>query len=133
MGTNTVIENKHFTLWYHTESKIIRHCFHKFLHGEPFRECLLAGVELISLYGAQKWLSDDRNNAAIPMEDLEWSTTVWRPKAIEAGWRHWALVLPKSVTGQMSLRDILDKFYGDSPVTYGLFNEPEIWVSSLCW
>jgi hypothetical protein len=37
-------------------------------------------------------------------------------------------VLPESVTGQMSLRKeekILDQFYGDSPVTYSLFNDPD--------
>ena len=73
---------------------------------------------------ATKWLSDDRYNSALPKEDFEWSTTVWRPRAIAAGWRYWALVLPEKVTGQMSLKKILDGFYGDSPVTYSLFSDP---------
>ena len=74
--------------------------------------------------GATKWLSDDRQNAALSKEDFEWSTSIWRPRAVEAGWRYWALVLPEKITGQMSLQKVLIDFYGDSPVTFLLFNDP---------
>ena len=124
MGTRTILDNEHVTLWYHEEPQIIHHQFHKFLYGDPFRECLLRGVEVMEEYGATKWLSDDRNNSALPQDDFEWSTTIWRPRAFEAGWRYWALVLPESVTGQFTLQTILKQFYGDSPVTYQLFNDP---------
>jgi hypothetical protein len=125
MATLTIIDNEFVTLWYHEDSKIVHHQFHKFLFGEPFRECLSNGVETLRKYKAEKWLSDDRNNSAIPKEDFDWSTNEWRPDAIEAGWRFWALVLPESVVGQMSLTNIIRHFYQDGPVRVELFSDPD--------
>ena len=125
MAVRTIIDCEQFCLVYHDESKIIHHQYRKFMYGECFRECLMKGVELMEQTRATKWLSDDRNTSALPKEDFEWSTTIWRPRAIAAGWRYWALVLPEKVTGQMTFRKILDEFYGDSPVTYELFNDPD--------
>ena len=130
MSDQTIVDCEHFSLLYHEDTKIVHHQFHQYVFGEKFRECLLKGLELMEQKKATKWLSDDRNNAALSKEDFEWSTTVWRPRAIEAGWRHWALVLPASVTGQMSLKTILDQFYGDGPVTYSLFNDPD---AAMTW
>ena len=68
-------------------------------------------------------------NAALPPEDYEWSTTEWRPRAIRAGWRFWALVLPQRIVGQMSMQRIL-QLYDDSPVTVKLFSDP---VEARTW
>jgi hypothetical protein len=124
MATLTIIENEFVSLWYHEEVKIVHHQFHKFLYGEPFRACLTQGIELLKKYGAAKWLSDDLNNSAIPKEDSEWSSNVWRPSAIAAGWRYWALILPEKVVGQMSLKSIIRQFYQDSPVKVEFFSDP---------
>jgi hypothetical protein len=129
MASETVIDNEFVTMWYHAGSKIVHHQFHKFLHGEPFRECLMEGLKLMKERLAQKWLSDDRMNAALPVEDYEWSTTKWRPRAIGAGWRYWAIVLPEKVVGQMTMNRIL-QLYEDSPVTVKLFSDPQ---EALTW
>lgn len=125
MSLQTIVDCEEFRLMFHEDSQIIHHEFRQYVYGERFKECLLKGVELLEQKKATKWLSDDRYNAALSKEDFEWSTTIWRPRAIDAGWRYWGLVLPEKVTGQMSIQKVLKNFYGDSPVTYSLFNNPD--------
>ena len=124
MSDRVIVDCEKYCLLYHEDSRIIHHRIYQYVYGERLKEMLLRGVSLMEETKATKWLSDDRLNAALSKDDFEWSTTVWRPRAIKAGWRYWALVLPEKVTGQMSLRKVLDDFYGDSPVTYSLFNDP---------
>ena len=125
MPDRIVEDCEQFYLVYHEESQIIHHQWHQFIYGDNFRKCLMKGVELMEETGAAKWLSDDRNTGALAQEDFEWSTNIWRPRAFAAGWRYWALVLPEKITGQMSFRKILKTYYGDSPVNYSLFNDPD--------
>ena len=65
-------------------------------------------------------------------EDYEWSTREWRPKAIKAGWRYWALVLPLKIVGQLTMQRIL-RLYEEGPVTVKLFSDPDearAWLES---
>jgi hypothetical protein len=41
-------------------------------------------------------------------DDMKWGMQTFFPKAMEAGWQHWAVVLPKSTIGQMSHRRVID-------------------------
>lgn len=64
-------------------------------------------MEVFINYGADKWLSDDRLNSAVPTADLEWSVNDWMPRAIAAGWRYWAIIMPDKVAGQWTMNRIL--------------------------
>jgi hypothetical protein len=76
-------------------------------------------------YGAQKWLSDDRKNSALTKEDQEWSDVHWRPRVIKAGYKHWAIVLPEKLIGELNLKRIIREKYAGTGVTVQLFNDPE--------
>jgi hypothetical protein len=130
VGVHTIIQNEFVSLWYYEEEGIVHHKFHKFLYGEPFREALTMGLEVMETHGAVKWLSDDRNNAAIPQEDRLWSATVWRPRAVKSGWKYWALLLPTRVTGQMSMQSILNSYAEVDDIVYKLFENTR---SALDW
>ncbi len=101
MEEKTLVHNEFITMWYYPKRKIVHHIIHKYVYGEFFRDAMSMGVETLKMYRAHKWLSDDRSYAAVSKEDIEWGMTVWAPRAIGAGWRHWAIVLPKSLIGQM--------------------------------
>ena len=103
MAGITILDNEYVTLWYLPDKKIIHHQFHKFMHGQAFRDALNAGTNAMKKYGAQKWLSDDRQNSALPKVDIEWATTEWFARSVLAGWKYWALVLPKDIIGQMNM------------------------------
>jgi hypothetical protein len=110
MTTETIMDNEFITMWYHHDTKILHHQIHKYVFGENFRSALETGVATLVKYGADKWLSDDQSYAALQKEDMDWGRNVWSPKALKAGWKHWAIVLPKSIIGQMSHRRLLDGY-----------------------
>jgi hypothetical protein len=129
MSKMTIIDNEFVTLWYYPEKKIVHHQFHKFLYGQAFRDALNAGVELLQKYGAQKWLSDDRKNSALPKEDVEWAETDWFPRTKKAGWKYWALVLPEQVIGQMNMKRFV-RDYSEQGVTVQVFSDP---AEAMIW
>jgi hypothetical protein len=125
MPRETIIDNEYLTLWYYPETKIVHHQFHKFVHGEALREGFTEGARLLEKYGAQKWLSDDRKNAAFTKEDQEWKDSDWRPRVVRAGWKYWALLLPEKTIGQMSMKRIISEKYTDLGITIDFFDDPQ--------
>ena len=129
MSEITIIDNEFVTLWYHPDTKIVHHQFHQFLHGDPFRETLNTGTELLKKYGAQKWLSDNRKNTALSKEDTDWGKTDWFPRTVEAGWKYWAIVQPEQVLGKMNMKR-LAKTYSEQGVTTEFFSDPD---EAMAW
>jgi hypothetical protein len=109
--------------------KIVHHQFHKFLHGQAFREALNEGVKTLKQYGATKWLSDDRKNSALPKNDLEWAHTDWFPRTQAAGWKYWALVQPENVIGQLNMQREV-KINTERGVITKVFSDPE---EAMAW
>lgn len=52
---------------------------------------------MLQHYGCAKWLSDDRKNGPMSVEDRDWGTVNLNQRSMEAGWKYWALVVPKEV------------------------------------
>lgn len=133
MATETIIDNEFITMWYHHDTQIVHHVFHKFMYGEELRAALETGIEQIKKNGSNKWLSDDRFYTAIPKEDTEWGLANLAPMAISAGWKYWAIVLPKSTAGKMSFNRLIEK-YKNLGVTAKIFantNEAMAWLKSI--
>jgi hypothetical protein len=85
MPAVTIIDNPFATLWYHPEKRIVHHRIHQFISGKAFRDLLLTGTEVLTKHQATKWLSDDRMNAVLRPEDVEWSHGHWFPQTALAG------------------------------------------------
>ena len=129
MSVQTIIDTDYATLWYYPESKVVRHKWKKFIHGDEFRNVLNRGVEIFKEHGANKWLSDDRLNSALPTVDFEWGVTDWFPRVFAAGWKYWALVMPDKVIGQMNM-DRAVKTYIEQGLVVKVFEDPE---EALAW
>jgi hypothetical protein len=69
------------------------------------------GVELLKEHGATKWLSDNRAMEPHNKADGEWVNTNWLPRAIAAGWKFWALVVPDSTMARMNMSQFVEEFY----------------------
>jgi len=123
-GKHVILENGYATLVYHIQQRIVHHTLHKPVTGEPFREVLLRGVELLERNGAHKWLSDDRGNGALHPDDGKWAMEVWSPRTIAAGWKYWALVMPDAVLGRANMRRFIRE-YADRGVEVKIFESPE--------
>jgi len=124
MSELTILDNDYATLWYHPEKKIIHHKIKKFTFGKQLQDLLNAGTEQLRKSGAKKWLSDDRNNNALPSKDAEWTSTVWLPNTAKAGWKYWALVQPEKITGQMNMKKHAN-LTADAGVIVKVFNNPD--------
>jgi hypothetical protein len=120
-----VLNNEYATLVFHEDTKIVHHTFHKVIGGDSFRSVLNSGVELLKQNHAQKWLSDDRNNSALSDEDTQWSMTQWFPRAKEAGWKYWALVVPEDMMARLNLKDFVDSYY-DQGLRIMVFTDPNV-------
>ena len=129
MVKETILENESISVWYYPEKKIVHHQVHKYAFGEALRNALDKGVEVLKENGANKWLSDDQSHAAMAKEDVEWGKAVWTPKALEAGFRHWAIVLPKSPVGKMSHRRMIAD-YSEMGINVEIFEDVE---SAIAW
>jgi hypothetical protein len=103
-GRVTLFEREPITVWYYPGSRIVHHQVHHPVLGEAFREALTSGVRAMKENGGTKWLSDDRPNGALLPEDLKWVDEVWSLQTVEAGWKHWALVPPTAMVGQLNVR-----------------------------
>lgn len=124
-----LIDEPSHRLLYHPDSKIVHHELRRFIHGEPFRALLERGAAVMEERRAVKWLSDDRGNAPIKPNDSEWCKTIWFPRVLAAGWKHWAVVMPEGVLGQMNMRRWIDT-YAESGLNAHPFAHPH---EALAW
>jgi hypothetical protein len=124
-----LLDNKFATLWYHPDTKIVHHQFHKFVYGEAFREVLNAGAEAMKKYRAEKWLSDDRQNSALKQKDLDWANTDWLPRVQAAGWKFWAIVQPENVLGRLNMQKAAQLPTGNGVMTR-MFGDPD---EAMAW
>lgn len=129
MVKQVVLESPSATLWYYPSERIVHHQFHGFVRSAELRAVLSRGLEVMREHGATKWLSDDRRNGALCAEDREWLEQVWRPAAVAAGWKAWAMVLPEAVVGQMAVRRSMDALAALG-LTVKAFDSP---VPALAW
>ncbi|MCI0712031.1 MAG: hypothetical protein L0154_17890 [Chloroflexi bacterium] len=124
MSWITVVDNEYVTMKVSPEKDMIYHTFHQPIAGKVFRDYLNTGVETMKQYGITKWLSDDRKNVAIPEEDVEWSTSDWGVRALAAGWKYWAIVVPEDYAGRETMAD-LRKHYHEKGLELQVFVTPE--------
>jgi len=111
MNTQTLFDNEYIYMCYHPDTRIIHHHYYPQLNSRFLREGLDRGVELMKEYGAIKWLSDNRETDAHSAEDTEWINTNWLPRAVKAGWKYWALVVPDTVVARMNMVEFVESFY----------------------
>jgi hypothetical protein len=121
----TLIENDYACLWYYPDSGIIHHKFLQPVSGDRFREVLTAGLGPLQEHGAQKWLSDDRNNAILSADDSAWSQEYWLPLALQAGWKYWAMLPPLRSRAQLNITRLAEYVGEICNVEIKLFSDPD--------
>jgi len=111
MSEIIILDNEQITVKYIPEKKLIHHTIHQPIDGQPFRDAMDAGTEALEMYGATKWLSDDRKNGPLSPEVAEWGFNDWNPRTIRAGWRYWAMVVPENVIAAGNLAPTIEDLY----------------------
>ncbi len=97
-------------LWFHPASKIVHHKIKKPLPPGAFQRLLGTGAEYMEKHRASKWLSDDSDVVAIAKDDNAWGDEKWAPRVIKAGFKYWAVVMPKSALGSLMLKRFVNEY-----------------------
>jgi hypothetical protein len=97
-----LFEHPRISVWCYPTRGLVHHQMHSACAGDPFRDALTAGLAALQEHECTRWLSDDRMHEALAPEDEDWAQDVWFPQAKASGWRHWAVIQPKSAVGNLS-------------------------------
>lgn len=111
MSSITLYDSEYITVQYLVDKRVIYHVVHQPIGGQQLRDALNAGTDALAKYGATKWLSDDRQNGPLPAEDVEWGDKDWNPRAIKAGWKYWALVVPNEAASAEAMAPVIEHLY----------------------
>jgi hypothetical protein len=124
-----VADNSLISVWAYPERKLIHSRQKMYSHGDDFRDALNKGTDAMELYKATKWLSDTSVHGGLPPEDEAWVTQTWFPRTKAAGWRHWAVVKPTKIIGQLNLSRFI-KTFADLGINACMFSDP---VEAMKW
>jgi len=94
--------------WDETTKSVVM-TWKKFAQGDNFRNGLDEGVNLIQQKKASNWLADLRDLGTVTQDDQKWSNEDWYPRALIAGVRFMAIIMPKSFITTLSVKNILTK------------------------
>jgi hypothetical protein len=133
MSEVIVFDSEDATLLFHPESGIVHHRFKHSARGEGFREVLTEGLALLEDPAVDKWLSDERLNLDLPVEDREWADEWWQPRAIAMGWKYWAVVLPAEALGVVEMATHINEARREGVVVSVFFDAGTAlaWLESL--
>jgi hypothetical protein len=112
MSIVPIFKNEFITVEYWSDKATIYHVVHKPIADTELREALNAGVEALQKYGICKWVSDDRKNGPLSSDQMQWAFNDWNPRAIAAGWKYWANVVPEELSAAATLNPLIDALFG---------------------
>ena len=133
MSETIIVDNEYITIRYLDDKKMLYHTVHKPISGQPLRDALITGYDALKEYGISKWLSDDRKNGPMSDEDREWGEVNLNQRAMEAGWKYWALVVPEQVVAAGSMAPTIRALYdyGLRMMVFSDLEEAFKWLDSL--
>lgn len=133
MTAQTIIHTNKASLYYHKDKNLIHHRFYSQLDSFHLRKILNQGVDLIHKHNSSKWLSDNREIGPHSEEDTLWINTDWLPRAIKAGWKYWALVVPDNFIARVNMQEFVDTFYnmGIRVMVFTEVDEAMSWIENV--
>ncbi|RYZ02088.1 MAG: hypothetical protein EOO73_33265 [Myxococcales bacterium] len=93
-----------------------------FLKGDEYRGRMERVLELVSRHGVDRVLADVSRIRSLIAEDRDWTNEVWAPRAVAAGMRAMAVVLPSNVFAQLGVTRVVEKL-GDVQMSTAQFDD----------
>lgn len=133
MSEVILLDNEYVTLRYLEDKKMLYHTVHKPVSGQPYRDFLKMGFDYLQEHGITKWVSDDRNNGPMTDEDREWGDANLTKRAMEAGWKYWALVVPEVLIAAGSMEPTMAALfeYGLRMMVFASVEEAFKWIEQF--
>jgi hypothetical protein len=133
MNRTSILENDFISIWVVPERKLVHSVMNTYVFGDAYRNALTTISEAMESHQLTKWLADLQAQSAVPPDDLEWTSTHWRPRMMAAGWRHWAIVQPTKIIGQVRMERV-SKLWAEQGLNARTFVDPDEalrWIDGL--
>jgi hypothetical protein len=130
MTTTTLIDADYATLQFYEDTGIVHHKLFNKITSPQLKEVLDCGVDLLKQHQAIKWLSDNRDIDPHDEEVTAWINDDWLPRAVQAGWKYWALVVPHDIKARMNMTEFVNSFYhhGIRVMVFSQLDEAMEWL-----
>jgi hypothetical protein len=108
-----LLEEKYGTLEYDPTVPCITASFTGFMNSDQFKSFLNKGLEHLidkkKIHGKILWLADTTKHVVQPEKDTTWVAEDWNPRALRAGIRHVAFILPENAFGGVAVKNYAAK------------------------
>jgi hypothetical protein len=108
-----LLEEKYGTLEYDATVPCITASFTGFMNSDQFKSFLNKGldhlIEKKKVHGKILWLADTTKHVVQPEKDTNWVAEDWNPRALKAGIRHVAFILPENAFGGVAVKNYASK------------------------
>lgn len=133
MTYQILLDTDSVTVRYDKEHGYVYHTIHQPITGQPMREMLEVGLQALAQNQGKGWLSDDRKNGELSQEDVEYSIADWGPRTAKAGWKYWAIVVPETLAGRLSMSGVIEGFFelGVRVLVFTDLEEAQEWLASV--
>jgi hypothetical protein len=111
MKRTPIVTNEYISIDFLPEHGIIHHTVHKPIEAQLLKDSLNKATEFLKQNRVTKWLSDDRKNGPLSPEVIEWGFKDWNQRAINAGWKYWANVVPEEVEAAGTLTPTINDLH----------------------
>ena len=113
MATTKLLDEKYGMLEYDPSVPAIVASFNGFMNSDQFKSFLNKGLDHLvdkkKVHGRILWLADTRKHVVQPEKDTTWVAEDWNPRALKAGIRHVAFVLPENAFGGAAVKNYANK------------------------
>lgn len=85
-------------------------CVTKGFQPSPvYREQADKQIEAFAKFNAHGIIWDLREAEVITQEDQDWTINDWQPRAVQAGYRRGAIVIPQNIFGHLSVKRVISQ------------------------
>ena len=111
MSLQTILDDHRATLTCDTQHSYVHHTLKQPLRGMALQEVLDTTLDALTQNRAAKWLADERKAIELPDDDIDFVVKDWAPRAVKAGWRFMALVVPTDAKGRTAMQKMVMAFH----------------------
>jgi hypothetical protein len=101
-------------------------------NSAEFAALLDAEIQALEQHRSTRLLADCRRQKVLHPDDQDRANREWLPRALKAGLKRFAIVVPASVVAEMNIRDSLEKASGAALQVgyFAMVEEARVWVAS---
>jgi hypothetical protein len=122
VGRERLVVHDHVTMELLREPGVLVNTWTGFLKGDEYRALMDRAIALLAQHGVSKVLADVSQLRPLVPADMSWTTEDWAPRAVAAGMRELAVVLPHNVFAQLSVTRVVESL-GDERIVTAQFDD----------